>query len=157
MQLCWSSKLSFFSTISFYSTHSYKHHFHLFVVLNCFTTRKSCSNQSNYFLYTGILYSITCWTCWWFIWTSCYSCFEKYYNIRTSKFNKINQYLNMIFVFLEVTGKFNDLQQTPFNHGIVQNWLRICCTSIMPQLNRYSTDDVCQKWTINKNFPKTFI
>ena len=92
MQLCWPSKLSFFSTISFYSSNSSEHHIHLFVVFNRFATRKSRSNKCNHFISTRILYSITCRTCWRSIWTSCYSRFKKHHNIRTSKLNKITEY-----------------------------------------------------------------
>ncbi|CAF4294249.1 unnamed protein product, partial [Adineta steineri] len=50
-----------------------------------------------------------------------------------------------ITTFEQVTGKFMDVERTPFNRGIIQNWLRICCTSIIPRLNRYSTEDICEK------------
>ncbi|CAF4856690.1 unnamed protein product, partial [Rotaria sp. Silwood2] len=59
-----------------------------------------------------------------------------------------------ITTFEQVTGKFMDLEQTPFNRGIIQNWLRICCISIMPKLNRYSTKDFCRKWMMNKHSSK---
>ncbi|CAF1973950.1 unnamed protein product [Rotaria magnacalcarata] len=69
--------------------------------------------------------------------------------------------LHVIFVsknittFEQVTGKFMDVEQTPFNRGIVQNWLRICCVSIIPKLNRYSTDGACQKCTTDKHISAT--
>ncbi|CAM4743327.1 unnamed protein product [Rotaria magnacalcarata] len=69
--------------------------------------------------------------------------------------------LHVIFVsknittFEQVTGKFMDVEQTPFNRGIVQNWLRICCVSIIPKLNRYSTDGACQKCTTDKHLSAT--